>query len=90
MKLDVKALGLSLGIFWGISILLITYWFLIMGMPGNTLVKIRNIYLGYSVSWIGGLIGFVWGFVDGFICGSIIAWIYNKFSCKSSGTIEAV
>lgn len=80
MKLSKRALGLSLGIVWGLAILLVTWWFLIKGTPGEYLSKLNTVYLGYSVSWGGSLIGFIWGFVDGFIAGVLIAWFYNFFS----------
>lgn len=79
MKLNVKALGLSAGIIWGVGIFLLTVWFLIMGYEGKTLVKLANVYLGYSVTIGGAFVGLIWGFVDGFISGALIAWLYNKF-----------
>jgi hypothetical protein len=33
---------------------------------------------GYSVSWLGILVGAFWGFVEGFIHLGLLAWIYNK------------
>jgi len=79
MKLSKRALGLSLGLLWGVTVLLATWWLLYWGSPGGTISKIGAFYLGYSFTWVGGLIGFFWGFVDGFICGVIIAWLYNIF-----------
>lgn len=90
MKLNVKALGLSLGILWGVSLLLLTWLFLIIGQPGNTLSKLSAVYVGYSVSWFGGFVGLIWGFVDGFIGGALIAWLYNKFTdtlVESTGSV---
>jgi hypothetical protein len=80
MKLNVKALGLAGGIVWGFSIFLLTWWFLLLGHPGNLLGKLGSVYLGYSVTWYGAFVGLIWGFVDGFIGGAILAWLYNKFS----------
>lgn len=78
MKLQVKAFALTCGITWGLIILLTTFWFLIMGYEGTTLVKLSKIYLGYSVSFIGAFIGLVWGFVDGLLIGGFFSWLYNK------------
>lgn len=39
-----------------------------------------GIYLGYSTSWLGSIIGLVYGFADGFISLFLLAWIYNKLS----------
>ena len=78
MKLNIKAFGLTCGILWGLAVLLSTYWIIIIGSPGSTLALIQKFYFGYSVSWLGGIVGLIWGFVDGFICGAIFAWLYNK------------
>ena len=84
MKLSIKALGLACGILWGLAIFLLTYWFLLRGFEGETLARLRNVYLGYSVTWYGGFIGLVWGFIDGFIGGALLAWLYNRFACVKS------
>ena len=80
MKLNAKALGFAGGIVWGLSIFLLTWWFLIFGYPGRILEKLSGVYLGYSVTWYGSLIGLIWGFIDGFIACFVLAWLYNKFS----------
>ena len=80
MKLNVKSFALSCGILWGLAILLVTYWLLIFGASGTTIAKLGKIYLGYSYSWIGGIVGLLWGFFDGLIGGAVFSWLYNKFS----------
>jgi len=65
-------------------ILFLTYWLLIYGASGITISKLGKFYLGYSLSWGGGLIGLIWGFVDGFIGGAIFAWLYNKLGKAQS------
>ncbi len=80
MKLNIKALGLTGGILWGLAVLLTTYWIVITDSGGSTLALLRKFYFGYSVSWMGGRIGLFWGFVDGFITGAIFAWLYNKLA----------
>ncbi len=78
MKLRIRALGMAFGIVWGLGIFLITLWDVWLGF-GLTLSHLRHIYLGYSVSYPGAIVGLIWGFVDGFICGVLIAWLYNRF-----------
>ena len=80
MKINIKALALSMGITWGLVVFLLTVWFLVMGYNGSLLAKLGSIYLGYSVSWLGTLIGFAYGFVDGFFGGMLIGYLYNKFA----------
>ncbi len=77
MQLGKRALGVAFGITWGLFILILTWWLLIAGSPGEMVSKLSTIYLGYSYSWGGAVIGFIWGFIDGFVCGFIIAWVYN-------------
>jgi hypothetical protein len=82
MKLNIKAFGLTCGILWGLAVLLSTYWIIISCSPGNTLALLNKFYFGYSVSWLGGIIGLIWGFVDGFIGGALFAWLYNKLAAN--------
>ncbi len=79
MKLSKRALGLSLGLVWGLTVLLATWWLLIRGSQGTTISKLGGFYPGYSFTWLGGIVGLFWGFIDGFICGVVIAWLYNLF-----------
>ena len=79
MELRKRALGMSLGLLWGLAIMLGTWWLLLMDAPGEMISKLSEFYLGYSYSWGGAIIGFLWGFVDGFIAGVLIAWLYGVF-----------
>ncbi len=80
MKINIKALALSIGIVWGLAVFLLTVWFLIMGYSGDLLAKLGSVYLGYSVSWLGAFIGLIYGFVDGLIGGALLGFLYNKFA----------
>ena len=80
MKINIKALALSMGVVWGIAVFLLTVWFIVMGYNGNFLAKLGSVYLGYSVSWLGAIIGFVYGFIDGLIGGALLGFLYNKFA----------
>jgi hypothetical protein len=79
------ALGLSLGIVWGLAVLVATIWATIGG-HGLTLSKLDGYYPGYNVSYVGALIGFCWAFVTGFIAGILIASFYNLFSAETTKT----
>jgi hypothetical protein len=77
MELRKRSLGIAIGLVWGLGIMLLTWLLLFRGSPGSIISKISVVYLGYSYSFVGGIIGFIWGFIDGFITGFLIAWIYN-------------
>jgi len=38
-----------------------------------------SVYLGYTPTVLGSIIGGIWGFVDAGIGGLLLAWLYNKF-----------
>ena len=81
MELKKRAFGLAIGLFWGLVMLLGTWILLLRGSPGEIFSKASSFYIGYSYSWDGAIIGFIWGFVTGFIAGVFIAWLYDVF-CK--------
>ncbi len=78
-KINPFKFGIAGGITAGICIAFTT----ILGIYGffpeynNLIVSIYG-FLGYSISWIGVLLGTIYGFIDGFILTTIFAWIYNK------------
>jgi len=41
---------------------------------------LSTLYLGYSLSFFGIIIGMIWAFFDAAIGGFVIAWLYNKLS----------
>lgn len=77
MEIRKRALGIAFGTVWGLAMLVGTWWILLMGARGDIFSKAGVFYLGYSLSWFGGIIGFIWGFIYGFIAGFLVAWIYN-------------
>ena len=79
MKLNKKAFGLAAGILWGAAIFFLTNFLLLRGTEGAVISGLKNIYFGYSLSFLGSIIGLIWGFVDGFIGGWLLALLYNQF-----------
>lgn len=79
MTLRNRAFGLSIGVVMGISFMLLTWILLLRNSPGEIMSKFSSIFIGYSFSWTGGIIGFFWGLIVGFILGVLIAWFYNLF-----------
>lgn len=87
LRLNSQAVGLGLGLLFGLGIFVATNWLVLMGaqpgpdgalVVGPHLQLLSQFFIGYSVSFIGSLIGFAYGFVVGTLSGSLIAWIYNK------------
>lgn len=78
MELSKRALALSLGIIWSVSVFLATIYVMFKG-GGNTLVLLQQFYWGYNISWGGAFLGLIYGFIWGFIAGWLIALLYNAF-----------
>jgi len=79
-KLDVKALGLSLGITWGVSVVIMGLLCMLTGWGCSFVSVMGKFYFGYKPTLLGCLIGGILGFLDMGIGGVIIAWLYNKFA----------
>jgi ABC-type nitrate/sulfonate/bicarbonate transport system permease component len=79
MEIRKRAFGLAVGLFWGLVMLLGTWFLLLRGSPGEIFSKASSFYIGYSYSFGGAIIGFIYGVVTGFIAGVVIAWFYEKF-----------
>ena len=87
LRLNTKMLGLVLGFLLGLVIFIATNWLVIKGgtrAPNGELVigphlqLLSQFFIGYRVSFLGSLIGFVYGFAVGTLGGALIGWIYNK------------
>ena len=78
-KIDVKALGLSLGITWGGCAFLLGLMSMLFGWGTKMVVAFSSLYIGYDSTIPGSVIGGIWGFFDAGIGGVIIAWLYNRF-----------
>lgn len=78
--LNVKAFGLTAGIFWAISVA----WCFIVGLSGAGTAPyelVNQLYLGFfSLSTNGLVLGTFIAFIDGLIAGLFFAWLYNRLS----------
>ena len=86
MKLNKNAFALALGIVWGAAVFLVTNISLLRGGQGETLGGLSQIYIGYSFSFLGSVIGLLWGFASMFVAGWMVAWLYNRLSEPSTMT----
>ncbi len=79
-KLSPLALGLSAGILWGLSTLIMGLMVHYFAFGTEYVTALGNIYVGYGESLQGSIIGGAMGFVHGLVYGALIAWIYNFFA----------
>jgi hypothetical protein len=73
------ALGVAFGVVLGGLVFLMTAGLLLKGgYPiGPTLALLGHYFLGYTVTWMGAVVGFFWGFLTGFILGWGFALMHN-------------
>ncbi|CAI4033990.1 MAG TPA: hypothetical protein VLA99_08965 [Nitrospiraceae bacterium] len=79
-RIQAWLLAAGFGIVGGAGLFLMTVWLLIRGGEhvGSHLQLLSNYFVGYSVTWTGSLIGFLYGAVTGGLIGWSIATIYNR------------
>ena len=80
MDLRRRAFGLALGTMLGLSVLIGTWWLLIIDSQDDFFSKVPSFFWGYSFTWFGAFVGFFWGFIYGFFFGVFLAWLYNIYS----------
>ncbi len=78
-KLDPLALGASLGLVAGLTLLLGTLFLLLRGgdASGETLTLLAQFYPGYTITAVGSLVGLGYGFFTGFSLGWGYAFLRN-------------
>ena len=78
-RLKAGILGLVFGLIFGIGLFAMTAILLIENGPntGYHLSLLGNYFIGYTVTWKGAFIGFLWAFALGAIIGWSIGMIYN-------------
>ena len=85
MKLNLKAFSLTCGIVAGVGLFLLTWWSILFnGATGEPTFLGKHLYIGYSISPLGSLVGLAYGFVDGLITGYVFGWIYNRLGKTKS------
>ena len=78
--ISIQSFGLTTAIFGALSMFILTWWLIINGNAEGPITLFERIYIGYSFTPMGSIIGAVWGFVDLGIAGVIFAWLYNKIN----------
>lgn len=76
--------GIVFGLVCGVGLLFATLVLVVKGgpRPGAHLGMLSVYFPGYSVTWLGSVIGFVYAFVAGYAIGRTVATIYNRLNPK--------
>ena len=84
LRLNARAWGISTGLLLGGGLFLATIFLVIRGGPtvGQHLSLLRVFFPGYSVTWLGAFVGFVYAFVIGYGLGRIIGSVYNRLAFR--------
>jgi hypothetical protein len=72
-------LALTCAVIGGVGLFVMTVWLLIKNgdQTGLHLQLLRHYFIGYSVTWLGSIVGFFYGALVGGIVGWTIGKIYN-------------
>ena len=76
--MSIRAFSLTAGIFGAATMFFLAWWLILTGNAEGPTTLLERVYIGYSFTPIGSIIGAIWGFFDFAICGAIVAWLYNK------------
>ena len=80
MKFNILSFALACGLAWAIYIFCLGILDEVFGLGEGIVNNIGTVYINYSASFTGSIIGAVWAFVDGACAGAIVAFFYNTFS----------
>lgn len=78
-ELDPWALGVAAGLVWTIYTAFIGVFAYLGWGTGEWVSLLAKVYLGFSPTAVGILIGCVWALVDGVVAGALLATFYNLF-----------
>ena len=81
--LSIRSVALTTGILGSSAMFFLAWWLIIIGNAEGPTTLFERMYIGYSFTPLGSIIGAVWGFVDWGIAGAIFAWLYNWINKKS-------
>ena len=80
--MSIRSLALTAGIFGACTMFFLAWWFIFIGNAEGPVTLFERIYIGYSFTPMGSIIGAIWGFVDWGIAGALFAWLYNLINKK--------
>ena len=75
--MSIRSVALTTGIFGATTMFLLAWWLILTGNAEGPVTLFERIYIGYSFTPMGSVIGAAWGFVEFGIAGALFAWLYN-------------
>ena len=75
--MSILSVGLTTGIFGAAAMFFLAWWLILTDNAEGPVTLFERIYICYSFTPMGSVIGAVWGFVDFGIAGVLFAWLYN-------------
>ena len=80
LRLNARAWGWAFGLLAGGGLFLATAVLVIKGGPDpGAHLELLSVFLpGYSVTWLGAFIGFIYTFVIGYGLGRLVGTVYNR------------
>ncbi len=80
LRLNARAWGIAFGLLLGGGLFVATNVLVMQGGQdiGRHLNLLRAFFPGYSVSFLGSIIGFIYAFVIGYGLGRLIGTVYNR------------
>jgi len=78
--MNVRSVALTTGIFGALTMFILAWWLILIGNAEGPVTMFERVYIGYSFTPIGSVVGAVWGFFDWGVAGAIFAWLYNKIN----------
>ena len=80
LRLNARAWGIAVGLLCGVGLFLATNVLVLRGGPnvGEHLSLLGQYFPGYSVTFVGSIIGFIYMFVLGYALGRLVGLVYNR------------
>jgi hypothetical protein len=81
LGLNSRIMGAVVGAIGGVGLCVATLVLVLRGGEnvGTHLSLLNQFFPGYSVTYVGSVIGLFYGLAAGYVAGWCIAWLYNRF-----------
>jgi hypothetical protein len=82
VRLNAKLMGIILGLLLGFALFLATNILVLKGgrVTGPHMALLGQFFPGYSVTFLGSLVGFGYAFGLGFVVGAVLGAVYNRLA----------